>query len=236
MSAFEQVPCPRASVRRPVFSAALAQPGTTEAEGAAWYVLPTMFTGLVEASGVLRSRGERGPGVRLGFEAPLERLVLGESVSVSGACLTVVETRSHGFDVDVTVETLQRTTLGRLRVGDPVNLERALRAGDRLGGHFVAGHVDGLAEVLRVERAGEALDVRVGTASELLRFIATKGSVALDGVSLTVNAVEVSSFSVMLIPHTLAVTTLKDVRPGRVLNLEVDLVARYVARLLEGAT
>jgi riboflavin synthase len=115
-----------------------------------------------------------------------------------------------------------------------VNLERALRAGDRLGGHFVSGHVDGLAEVLRVEQAGEALDVRVGTAPELMRYVASKGSVALDGVSLTVNALDAGSFSVMLIPHTLEVTTLRDIRPGRILNLEVDLVARYVARLLEG--
>ena len=195
-----------------------------------------MFTGLVESSGVLRSRAERGPGIRMGFEAPLEGLAIGESISVSGACLTVVETRPRGFDVDVTVETLERTTLGRLSPGDSVNLERALRAGDRLGGHFVAGHVDGLAEVLSTERAGEALAVRVGTDRALLRYVASKGSVALDGVSLTVNAVDASSFFIMLIPHTLAVTTLREVRPGRMLNLEVDLVARYVARLLEGAT
>jgi riboflavin synthase len=195
-----------------------------------------MFTGLVESSGVLRSRAERGPGIRMGFEAPLEGLAIGESISVSGACLTVVETRPRGFDVDVTVETLERTTLGRLSPGDSVNLERALRAGDRLGGHFVAGHVDGLAEVLSTERAGEALAVRVGTDRALLRYVASKGSVALDGVSLTVNTVDASSFFIMLIPHTLAVTTLREIRPGRTLNLEVDLVARYVARLLEGAT
>jgi riboflavin synthase len=105
-----------------------------------------------------------------------------------------------------------------------------------LGGHFVAGHVDGLAEVLSTERAGEALAVRVGTDRALLRYVASKGSVALDGVSLTVNTVDASSFFIMLIPHTLAVTTLREIRPGRTLNLEVDLVARYVARLLEGAT
>jgi riboflavin synthase len=195
-----------------------------------------MFTGLVECIGVLRGRSPRGPGMRLGFEAPLEGLSLGESVSVSGACLTVVGTQSDGFEVDVTVETLERTTLGRHSPGDRVNLERAVRAGDRLGGHLVQGHVDGIAEVLHTERADEALDVRIGCTPSLLRFVATKGSVALDGVSLTVNAVESRFFSVMLIPHTLAVTTLDEMTPGRALNLEVDLVARYVARLLEGAT
>jgi riboflavin synthase len=174
--------------------------------------------------------------MRLSFEAPLEGLSLGESVSVSGACLTVIGTRTDGFEVDVTVETLERTTLGRLSPGDRVNLERAVRAGDRLGGHLVQGHVDGIAEVLHAERAGEALDVRIGTSPSLLRFVATKGSVALDGVSLTVNGVEPGSFSVMLIPHTLAVTTLGEIAKGRALNFEVDLVARYVARLLEGAT
>jgi riboflavin synthase len=193
-----------------------------------------MFTGLVEAMGLLRARTERGPGMRLGFEAPLDGLSLGESVSVSGACLTVVEARPGGFDVDVTVETLDRTTLGRLVPGDPVNLERALRAGDRLGGHMVTGHVDGLAEVLKVERAGEAMNVRVGAPPALFRYVAEKGSVTLDGVSLTVNGVENDAFSIMLIPHTLAVTTLQSITRGRMLNLEVDLVARYVARLLEG--
>jgi riboflavin synthase len=195
-----------------------------------------MFTGLVECTGLLRDRSERGPGMRLGFLAPLGGLVLGESVCVSGACLTVIEARNDGFDVDATVETLDRTTLGRLSPGDPVNLERAIRAGDRLGGHFVTGHVDGLAEVLGTESAGEALNVRLGTAPTLLRYVASKGSVALDGVSLTVNTVEPGAFSVMLIPHTLAITTLRSLAPGRLLNLEVDLVARYVARLLEGAT
>ncbi|HEX6276504.1 MAG TPA: riboflavin synthase [Polyangiaceae bacterium] len=194
-----------------------------------------MFTGLVECTGVLRARSEREGGVRLGFDAPLEGLVIGESVSVSGACLTVVQAPPGGFDADVTVETLARTTLGRLEPGRLVNLERAVRAGDRLGGHLVSGHVDGIAEVLRTERAGEALEVHVGTERSLLRYVATKGSVALDGVSLTVNSVTSDSFSIMLIPHTLAVTTLQNLAPGRLLNLEVDLVARYVARWLEGA-
>jgi len=194
-----------------------------------------MFTGLVECTGLLRARSEREGGVRLGFDALLEGVAIGESVSVSGACLTVVEARPGGFDADVTVETLARTTLGRLEPGRLVNLERAVRAGDRLGGHLVSGHVDGIAEVLRTERAGEALEVLVGTERSLMRYVATKGSVALDGVSLTVNSVTSDSFSIMLIPHTLAVTTLQNLAPGRLLNLEVDLVARYVARWLEGA-
>lgn len=156
-------------------------------------------------------------------------------MSVNGACLTVVGTHSDGFEVDVTVETLERTTLGRLAPSDRVNLERAVRAGERLGGHLVQGHVDGIAEALHTERAGEALRARIACAAPLLRFVAEKGSVALDGVSLTVNSVESGSFSVMLIPHTLAVTTLGSIAPGRALNLEIDLVARYVARLLEGA-
>jgi len=174
--------------------------------------------------------------MRLGFEAPLEGLSLGESVSVNGACLTAVGTQFDGFEVDVTVETLERTTLGRLAPGDRVNLERAVRAGDRLGGHLVQGHVDGIAEVLHTERAGEAVSARIACGQPLLRFVAEKGSVALDGVSLTVNSVESGCFSVMLIPHTLAVTTLGEIAPGRSLNFEVDLVARYVARLLEAAT
>jgi riboflavin synthase len=194
-----------------------------------------MFTGLVEATGALAVKTPHGPGMRLGFEARLETLVVGESVCVSGACLTVVEARPGGFDVEVTTETLARTTLGGLSPGDRVNLERAVRAGDRLGGHLVQGHVDGVAEVLEMERAGEAVSVRLGTEPSLLRYVASKGSVALDGVSLTVNAVDSGSFSIMLIPHTLAVTTLHDLSRGRKLNLEVDLVARYVARLLEGA-
>ena len=174
--------------------------------------------------------------MRLSFDAPFEGLALGESVSVSGACLTVVEAGARGFEVDVTVETLDKTTLGRLSPGDAVNLERAVRAGDRIGGHFVTGHVDGIAEVLHTERAGDAVNTRIGAPPALVRYVAAKGSVALDGVSLTVNTVDSAAFSIMLIPHTLAVTTLKGIAPGRLLNLEVDLVARYVARLLEGSS
>jgi riboflavin synthase len=203
-----------------------------------------MFTGLVECTGLVAARGKRGPAERLTLSAPFADLVLGESISVSGTCLTVVS-HDHGsvgggraargladFEVDISAETLSRTTLGRLQIGSKVNLERALQLGDRLGGHLVSGHVDGLARVLEVRPSGAARSVTCEAPSELAPFLAQKGSVALDGVSLTVNAVTGSRFSVMIIPHTLAVTTLEQCSVGHELNLEVDLVARYVVHYL----
>jgi riboflavin synthase len=192
-----------------------------------------MFTGLVECTGVVAARSRRGPSERLTLSAPLTGYVLGESIAVSGACLTVVDHAAGRFDVDVSAETLARTTLGRLQVGNKVNLERSLKLGDRLGGHLVSGHVDGLAKVISVEASGEARAITFETAEELAPYIAAKGSVALDGVSLTVNGVSGSRFWVMIIPHTLAVTTLAQCAPGHELNLEVDLVARYVVRYLQ---
>lgn len=172
-------------------------------------------------------------GARLVLEAPIGELELGESVSVNGACLTVAALVDNGFAADLSHETLERTSLGALVPGSRVNLERSLRLADRLGGHLVSGHVDGLARVAAVEAVGETLRVSFECSRALLRYVAEKGSVALDGVSLTVNAVSSDGFSVMLIPHTLSVTTLSDLTPGRQLNFEVDLVARYVARFLE---
>ena len=194
-----------------------------------------MFTGLVELKGNLARRSRRGPGYRLAVEGNLGALALGESISVSGACLTVVSISSdaRGFEADVSVETAEKTTLGALAIGAAVNLERALKVGDRLGGHLVRGHVDAVAELLRVAPAGEAQRLTVGFPRELARFIAAKGSIALDGVSLTVNAVTDSSLEVMVIPHTLAVTTLGELRPGAPINLEVDTLARYAVRFLE---
>lgn len=192
-----------------------------------------MFTGLVAAVGRIAATERRALGTRLQIAAALGALDIGESICVSGACLTVVTRTDDAFSAEVTRETLERTTLGRLSAGDPVNLERAAALGDRLGGHLLTGHVDGIARVTRVEPAGDARDVEVEVPVELARFIAEKGSIALDGVSLTVNWVEGARFGVMLIPHTLAVTTLGAIASGRELNLEVDLVARYVARLLD---
>jgi len=192
-----------------------------------------MFTGLVELKGNLARRTRRGPGYRLSVEAAFGALTLGESISVSGACLTVVDSDGRGFDADVSLETADRTTLGLLAIGAPLNLERALKVGDRLGGHLVSGHVDALAELLRVTPAGEAQRLSVGFPPELARFIAAKGSITLDGVSLTVNAVTDRVLEVMVIPHTLSVTTLGELRPGARINLEVDTLARYAVRYLE---
>jgi riboflavin synthase len=195
--------------------------------------LEIMFTGLVELKGSLARRSRRGPGYRLLVEGALGALTLGESISVSGACLTVVSSDARGFEADVSLETAQKTTLGALAIGAAVNLERALRVGDRLGGHLVSGHVDAVAELVRVEPAGEARRLSIGFPRELARFIAEKGSITLDGVSLTVNAVTDSQLSVMVIPHTLSVTTLGELQPGAPINLEVDTLARYAVRFLE---
>jgi len=192
-----------------------------------------MFTGLVELKGSLARRSRRGPGYRLSVAGNLGALTLGESISVNGACLTVVGSDAGGFDADVSLETASKTSLGGLAIGSSLNLERALKVGDRLGGHLVSGHVDAVAELLRVAPAGEAQRLSVGFPPELARFIAAKGSITLDGVSLTVNAVTDRVLEVMVIPHTLAVTTLGELRPGAPINLEVDTLARYAVRFLE---
>jgi riboflavin synthase len=196
-----------------------------------------VFTGLVAGTGKLRARDRRGPGYRLliGTDglAGFETLELGESIAVSGACLTVVSSTRDSFDADVTIETVEKTTLGQLPLGSDVNLERSLRVGDRLGGHWLSGHVDGVARVVDIRAQGDGWLVSIAFADEQRRFLAAKGSVALDGVSLTVNAVQGSTLSVMLIPHTREVTTLKHLQAGSTLNLEVDLVARYLVNYFE---
>jgi riboflavin synthase len=203
-----------------------------------------MFTGLVATTGVLVTRGARGPGARLTLRAHLDGdpLVVGESIAVDGCCLTVAATAGDGFVADVSAETLARTTLGDIPIGADVNLERALRAGDRLGGHFLAGHIDGVGELVGREAFGESEAMTFACPAEIDRFVAEKGSVAVNGVSLTVNRVAAThvlrrsrahTFDVMLIPTTLATTNLARLAPGSRVNLEVDLIARYVARLMD---
>jgi riboflavin synthase len=196
-----------------------------------------MFTGLVETIGVLRRR-TGGAVARAFIETSLGPLSLGESVSVNGACLTVDRIAPGGFECDMSSETLARTTLGGLPLGARVHLERATPLGGRLGGHMVLGHVDGLGRVLERAPAGDAVRLSVAASPELARYFAAKGSVAIDGVSLTLNAVAEPGESpcwleVMLVPHTLGRTLLGELRPGATVNLEVDVLARYVARQLE---
>jgi len=197
-----------------------------------------VFTGLVQEVGEIRSleprNGSGGADVRLvvGFRAiERARLELGASICVDGVCLTVAELGSDSFAADVSGETLRVTTLGDKRAGSRVNLEPSLRAGDALGGHWVSGHVDGVAEVVATERDARSLQVRIEAPGALARYIARKGSVTLDGVCLTVNEVDGPRFSINLIPHTLEVTTLGALAKGSRLNLEIDLLARYVERL-----
>ncbi len=195
-----------------------------------------MFSGLVAAVGTLRSVQRRGEGARLDLRCDLgaEPLAAGESVAVQGVCLTVVEGSAEGFSADLSPETLARTTLGAMRAGGRVNLERSLRLGDRLGGHLVLGHVDAAVAVVAVRPSQGFRTVRIALPSALASEVAEKGSVALDGVSLTVSAVGQGWFEVALIPTTLGGTTLADLRPGARVNLETDVLAKYVRRALGG--
>jgi riboflavin synthase len=197
-----------------------------------------MFTGIVQEIGELRRSESRagagGADRRIEVACatiPRERLELGASVAVDGVCLTVAGHGAGSFFADVSGETLAVTTLGSRQPGARVNLEPALRAGDALGGHWVSGHVDGLAEVVTTQADARSLRVELAAPVALARYIARKGSVTLDGVSLTVNEVDGARFTINLIPHTLEVTTLGGLAPGARLNLEIDLLARYVERL-----
>ncbi len=194
-----------------------------------------MFTGIVLDVGTVKAQEPRGGDVRMVIG--LERidpatLHLGDSICVQGCCLTVTEVIGHAFAADVSRETLSLTTLGDLAVGSPVNLEPSLKAGDALGGHLVSGHVDGVARVDSLSADARSTRVKITVPDHLAKYIARKGSVAVDGVSLTVNEVEGATFGVNLIPHTQQVTTLGRLAPGARVNLEVDQVARYVERLL----
>jgi riboflavin synthase len=192
-----------------------------------------VFTGLVENTArVLRVDPEQD-GVRLEVETPLAaELSQGDSIAVNGVCLTAVDPGADGFKADVMAETLRRSSLGPLAAGDSVNVELPLRAGDRLGGHVVQGHVDGTGTVESARDEGFARLVRIAADPALLRYVVEKGSIAVDGVSLTVAAVDDQGFTVSLIPETLERTTLGQAAPGRVLNLEVDVLAKYVEKLV----
>jgi len=193
-----------------------------------------MFTGIITDVGEVRALTQAGDlRVRMGTQYDTGGIDIGASIACDGVCLTVVETGADWFDVDVSGETLSKSNLGRLIKGSRVNLERALRVGDELGGHIVSGHVDGQAEMVEKQREGDSTRLTLKAPPQLARFIASKGSVALNGVSLTVNDVAGCEFGINLIPHTRQVTTWGEAQIGDQVNLEIDTLARYVARLAE---
>lgn len=194
-----------------------------------------MFTGLIESVGQVAALEPRGGDVRLRIAVgslPFADVALGESIAVSGVCLTVIEFDAGSFVADASTETLTLTTLGGMSVGQAVNLERAMRPIDRLGGHLVSGHVDGVGRVLSIHDDARAQRWRFAAPASLSKYIATKGSICVDGVSLTVNAADDAGFDVALIPHTVSHTAFSSTHVGDPVNLEIDLVARYVERLL----
>jgi riboflavin synthase len=196
-----------------------------------------MFTGIIQAVGTVASIESRSGDLRLGIqtgELPLDDVQPGDSIAVSGVCLTVTELVSTGFVVDVSGETLGRTIIDSLSVHDAVNLEKALTLETRLGGQLVSGHVDGIGVVTARSEDGRSVRYTVQAPNELARYIAVKGSICVDGISLTVNVVDGAAFELNIVPHTLVGTTMRDYKKGRRVNLEVDLVARYLERLLQG--
>jgi riboflavin synthase len=194
-----------------------------------------MFTGIVQGVGRVRSVEARGGDVRMWIETggvPLGDVAIGGSIAVNGCCLTAIELEPAAFAADLSRETLSLTTAGEWSTGSPVNLEKALTAGQALGGHYVTGHVDGVGRVLSRHDDARSVRVEFEVPPELARYVARKGSICVDGVSLTVNGVAGSRFDVNLVPHTLEVTILAGYRPGTRVNLEVDIIARYLERLV----
>jgi riboflavin synthase len=193
-----------------------------------------MFTGLVEGTGTIVRLERPGKDVRLTVQASLEQpeLKIGESIAVDGVCLTVIGSGEGAFSVDVSQETLSRSTLGQRRQGDEVNIERALRLGDRMGGHLVNGHVDDTGRVAARRRQGESLVLQFEGPAALSRYLIDKGSVAVNGVSLTVNRCEGRHFEVNIVPHTARATTMGKLQVGDVVNIEVDIIGKYVEKLL----
>jgi riboflavin synthase len=193
-----------------------------------------MFTGIIEELGRVRSLERRGEGARLIIEASTVTVDAreGDSISVNGVCLTAIDVRADSFAADGSRETLQRSTLGRLRAGSPVNLERAVTPSTRLGGHIVQGHVDGRGRFLSAEEHGGSWTLRIGYPKELARYLVFKGSVTVEGISLTIAALADDYFEIAIIPKTWAVTNLSHLRAGDEVNLEADIIAKYVERIL----
>ncbi|MCX8044976.1 MAG: riboflavin synthase [Desulfobacterota bacterium] len=193
-----------------------------------------MFTGLVESVGEIKKTVRRGAGLEMVINGAFagDGLTLGESIAIDGACLTVTARQECCFSVDVSPETLNRTTFNEKKVGDRVNLERALRLSDRLGGHLVTGHIDGIGIIRGIERKGDFMCLRIQAPVGILAYVIEKGSIAVDGISLTVNSCTQNEFDVMIIPHTFAKTTLQYKKVGEKVNLENDLIAKYVEKFL----
>lgn len=195
-----------------------------------------MFTGIVAAMGVVRRQTRSGEDALLEVATSLrlDDVRIGDSIAVSGACLTVTALKDGGFTADVSAETLSRTTLKTVKAGDPVNLEKALRVGDRLGGHIVLGHVDGLGRIREKTARSQSVIFGIDIPPELRRYVAAKGSITVDGISLTVNRCEKDRFYVNVVPHTAAVTTLGVKKTSDAVNIETDILARYLEKLISG--
>jgi len=193
-----------------------------------------MFTGIIEGLGTITELRQSGQGKRLALEADflLSHTKIGDSISVSGACLTVVAIEGKCIKVDVSPETLARTTFGRSKVGDRVNLERALRLSDRIDGHLVSGHIDGMGTLKHKKNTGNAVIITIGVPESLSRYMIKKGSVAVDGISLTINNLGIDSFDVSIIPHTAKLTTIGFNKVGDLVNIETDMIGKYVERFI----
>ncbi len=194
-----------------------------------------MFSGIVEEMGAVKSvqKGLAGARVSILASSILKDLAIGESVSVSGACLTVIDCGAEDFATDVSTETLNKTTLGSAIAGTPVNLERAMKLHERIGGHLVTGHIDGTGTIRRRDQDGNAIQFTIETSEDIVRYCVQKGSVTVEGISLTINDVATHSFTVVIIPHTAKVTTMGLKQVGDAVNLETDLIGKYVERLLQ---
>lgn len=195
-----------------------------------------MFTGIVEGKGRVKSMSSGSSGFTIAIDTPFDLTDdrVGDSIAVNGICLTATQINAASFTADVSKETLGRTNLGELKTGSPVNLERALKLGGRLGGHLVTGHIDGPGTARRVERRGESLHIEIALDKKHLNYVVEKGSITVDGISLTVNSVGADFFTLNIIPHTLRLTTLGEIREGKRVNIETDIIGKYVEKLTHG--